>query len=126
MYNSRTQTYFYPKTQNKLFTPQGVSNYFPTTPTTRQFSQVHYYANTYLSNSANQPPLQSFFISPYVSAYNSNLYSNTLTGYNLDTSGNLQLGNGVYGLSLIPGQGTWDIQKYMFKSVINQSNSVKR
>jgi len=121
-YNSTTQTYFYPNTQNKLFTPQAVSNYTPTTPLQRQFTQAHYYANTYLSNSSNQPPLQNYYISPYSSAYNSNLYSNTLTGYIIDNSGNLQFGNGIYGLSLIPGQGTWDIQKYMFKSIFNQNS----
>jgi len=124
-YNSTTQTYFYPNTSNKLFTPQGITNYIPTTPDTRQYSQVHYYANTYLSNSYNQPPLQTNYISPYASAYNSNLFSNTLNGYILDTSGNIQLGNGIYGLSLIPGQGTWDIQRYMFKSVFNQSNWIQ-
>ena len=121
-YNSTTQTYFYTNTSNKLFTPQAASNYTPTTPATRQFSQVHYYANTYLSNSKNQPPLESYYISPYVASYNSNLYSNTLSGYLLDSSGNLQFGNGIYGLSLIPGQGTWDIQRYMFKSVFNQNS----
>ena len=121
-YNSTTQTYFYTNTSNKLFTPQAASNYTPTIPPKRQFSQVHYYANTYLSNSHNQPPLESYYISPYSTAYNSNLYSNTLNGYTFDVSGNLQFGNGVYGLSLIPGQGTWDIQRYMFKSIFNQNS----
>ena len=121
-YNSTTQNYFYPKTQNKLFTPQATLNYTPTTPNQRQFTQAHYYANVFLSNSINQPPLQNYYISPYLTAYNSNLYANNLNGYSTDLSGNLQFGNGIYGLSLIPGQGTWDIQKYMFKSVFNQSN----
>jgi len=121
-YNSTTQTYFYPNTTNKLFTPQLISNYNPTTPVQRQFSQVHYYANSYLPNSSNQLPLESNFITSYSAPYNSNLFSNTLTGYNFDLSGNLQIANGIYGLSLIPGQGTWDIQKYMFKSIFSQSN----
>ena len=121
-YNSTTQTYFYVNTSNKLFTPQSVSNYTPTIPPKRQFSQVHYYATTYLSNSHNQPPLENYYISPYSTPYNSNLYSNTLNGYTLDISGNLQFGNGIYGLSLIPGQGTWDIQRYMFKSIFNQNS----
>ena len=121
-YNSTTQTYFYPTTSNKLFSPQSISNYTPTTPSTRQFSQVHYYANSYIPNSSNEPPLESKFITSYSASYNSNSFSNTLTGYNFDLSGNLQIANGIYGLSLIPTQGTWDIQKYMFKSVFSQSN----
>jgi len=121
-YNSTTQTYFYSNTSNKLFTPQSVSTYVPTTPTQRQFSQVHYYATSYISNTSNQQPLESNFITSYSEPFNSNAFTNTLSGYNFDLSGNLQLENGIYGLSLIPGQGTWDIQKYMFKSVFSESN----
>ena len=121
-YNSTSQTYFYNNTLNKLFTPQSISNYIPTIPAQRQYSQVHYYATIYLPNSINQPPLESQFISSNVLPYNSNQFTNTLNGYNFDVNGNLQIGFGVYGLSLIPGQGTWTIQKYMFKSVFNQSS----
>jgi len=121
-YNSNTQNYFNSNTSNNLYAPQLVSNYSPNLPNNRQHTQVHYYANTYLPNTANQPPLESKFTTSYSLPFNSNSIINSLSGYTFDVNGVLQLNNGTYGLSLIPGQGTWDIQKYMFKSVINQSN----
>ena len=121
-YNSNTQNYFYANTSNKLYTPQLASLYTPSIPAQRQYSQVHYYANTYLPNSVNEPPIESKFSTSNSDPFNSNAISNTLTGYTFDVNGNLQLANGIYGLSLIPGQGTWDIQRYMFKSIFNQSN----
>ena len=121
-YNSNTQTYFYTGTQNKLYTPNSVASYIPGVPTYRQFTQVQYYATSFLPNTANQPQLESTFISPYIGPYNTSNFTNTLNGYTFDMSGNLSLNNGVYGLSLIPGQGTWDIQRYMFRSVFNQAS----
>lgn len=121
-YDSNTQSYFYSNTSNRLYTPQLVNIYNPSIPSIRQYTQAHYYADTYLPNSANQPPLESKFISPYTTAFNSNAISNVLSGYTFDVNGVLQLDNGIYGLSLIPGQGTWDIQRYMFKSAFSESN----
>ena len=121
-YNSTTQTYFYANSSNKLFTPQLVSNYIPTTPTHKQYLQVHYYGTNFLSNSKNQPPLENTYTTTNVAVFNSNSFTNTLNGYNFDVSSNLILGNGIYGLSLIPSQGTWDIERYMYKSIFNQSN----
>lgn len=121
-YNSTTQTYFYANSSNKLFTPQLVSNYIPSIPTHKQYLQVHYYGTHFLSNSKNQPPLENTFTTNSISAFNSNSFTNTLNGYNFDVSGNLTLGNGIYGLSLIPSQGTWDIERYMIKSIFNQNS----
>lgn len=124
-YNSTTQTYLYTNSSNKLFTPQLVSDYSPTTVSEKQYLQVHYYGTQFLSNSKNQPPLEPTFITTNVAPFNSNTLTNVLTGYTFDTNGNLTLGNGVYGLSLIPSQGTWDIQKYMIKSIFNQTTWVQ-
>ena len=121
-YNPSTQTYFYSNTGNKLYTPNSVAAYNPGTPAYRQFTQTQYYATTFLPNSPNQPPLEASFISPYIGPYNTSNFSNSLNGYKFDVSGNIVLGNGVYGLSLIPGQGTWDIQRYMFRSIFNQTS----
>lgn len=121
-YNSNTETYINSNSSNRLYTPQLTSIYNATTPSIRQYSQVHYYANSYLPNTANQPLLESKFTTSYSLPFNSNSITNTLSGYTFNVNGVLQLNNGIYGLSLIPGQGTWDIQKYMFKSVISQSN----
>jgi len=120
-YNSNTQNYFYSGTGNKLYTPNSIATYNPGTPSYRQFTQTQYYASSYLPNSPNQPALESNFISPYIGPYNTSNFTNTLAGYQFDTSGSLILGNGVYGLSLIPGEGTWDIQRYMFRSLFNQA-----
>ena len=121
-YNSTTQTYFYTGGSNRLFTSNALAPYIPTAPSYRQYTQVHYYTTNYLSNPSSLPPIESFFASQYITPYRSNLFSNILTGYTFDFSGNLVLGDGIYGLSLIPGQGTWDIQRYMFRSVINQTS----
>ena len=121
-YNSTTQTYFYTNSSNKLYTPLSVSPYVPSTPIYREYTQAHYYATHFLSNSLNQPPLETYYTASFCTSINSNTYSGTLNGYQLDLSGNVQFGNGIYGISLIPGQGTWDIQRYMFKSVFNQAS----
>ena len=121
-YNPVTQNYFYTNTTNKLYTSNSVAAHNPGTPAYRQFTQTQYYSSSYIPNTPNQPPLESTFISPYIGAYNTSDVTNTLVGYTFDLSGMLLLGNGVYGLSLIPGQGTWDIQRYMFRSVFNQSS----
>ena len=121
-YNSSNQAYFYNNSSNKLFTPQSASAYTPATQSVRNYSQVHYYATNYIPNTANQPSIPSQYISDYVAPFNQQLYMNTLNGYTFNTTGNIQLGNGIYGLSLIPGEGTWDIQRYMFKSIFTESS----
>jgi len=120
-YNQSSQNYFYSNTSNKLYTANSLAIYNPTVVTIRTYSQVHYYATNYIPNTPNQPSLPTSYISAYTTPYNTSLFSNTLTGYNFDTQGNIQLGDGIYGLSLIPGEGTWNIQRYMFKSVFTES-----
>ena len=121
-YNSATQNYFYSNSSNKLFTPQLISPYTPSVPSKRTYSQVHYYGTTYIPNVSNQPTMPVDHISAYVSPYSTKLYTNSLVGYIVDDVGNLQLGEGVYGLSLIPGEGTWSIERYMFKSIFTESS----
>lgn len=121
-YNSTNQLYFYAGSSNRLFTSNAASPYTPTTPSFRQYTQVHYYATNYLSNPPSLPPIESKFSSDVIQAYNTSAFSNSLSGYTFDTSNNLILGNGIYGISLIPSQGTWDIQRYMFRSIINQTS----
>jgi len=122
VYNSTTQTYFYTGTSNKLFTSNAAAPYTPTTASYRQYTQVHYYATNYLSNPSSLAPIETIFSSQNIPPYNSNSFSNSLTGYTFDVSSNLVLGDGICGLSLIPGQGTWDIQRYMFRSIFNQKS----
>jgi len=120
-YNSTTQTYFYTNSSNNIKTPNTTSIYTPTSVSYRNYAQVHYYGTHYLPNTRNQPSLNcniSLNVLPFTNAS----FSGTLSNYSFNSNGNLELGDGIYGLSLIPGEGTWDMQKYMFKSIFTQSN----
>ena len=121
-YNSTTQTYFYAGSSNRLFTSNATAPYTPATVSSREYAQVHYYITNYLNNPLSLPPIERIFSSDSYPAYNSASFSNILTGYTFDTNKNLVLGDGIYGISLIPSQGTWDIQRYMFRSIINQTS----
>jgi len=120
-YNSTTQTYLYSNSLNKLYTSNSATLYTPTAVSFRNFTQVHYYGTNYLPNSINQPQLNCN-ISPFVEPFTQTSFTNTLSNYTFNINGNINLGNGVYGLSLIPGEGTWDLQKYMFKSIFTESS----
>lgn len=119
-YNSTTQTYFYTNSSNQIYTSNSVNLYNPTTVSYRNFAQVHYYSVNYLPNSITQPVL-SCNISQTIAPFTQTSFTNTLSNYVFNSTGNIDFGNGVYGLSLIPGEGTWDIQKYMFKSIFIES-----
>ena len=119
-YNSTTQTYLYSNSLNKIYTSNSATLYTPTTVSFRNFTQAHYYGTNYLPNSINQPQLNCN-ISPYVLPFTQTSFTNTLSNYTFNIYGNIDLGNGIYGLSLIPGEGTWDLQKYMFKSIFTES-----
>ena len=120
-YNSTTQTYFYTSSENKIFTQNSISNYTPTTVVKRSYAQVHYYGTNYLPNTSNQPIL-SCNISVNVSPFTNTSFTNILSNYTFNSNGNIELGDGIYGLSLIPGEGTWDIEKYMFKSIFTENS----
>ena len=121
IYNSTTQTYFYTNSSNKIYTSNSATIYTPTTVNYRNYAQVHYYGTNYLPNSLNQPPLNCN-ISINVQPFTQTSFTGTLSNYSFNIYGNLDLGNGVYGLSLLPGEGTWDIQRYMFKSIFTQAS----
>ena len=87
----------------------------------RNYAQVHYYGTHYLPNTRNQPSLNCN-VSLNVSPFTNTSFTGTLSNYTFNSNGSLELGDGIYGLSLIPGEGTWDIQKYMFKSIFTESS----
>ena len=136
-YNVSTQTYLYPSSVNAILRPYGANVYAPTTIPYRQQTIVHWYGNTFIPPFKNQilfPPtdIANTYVLPFSGSYPMN---STLSGYTyadrLDISGNvylstpslLNLGEGMVGIGFVPGQGVWDIDRFMFKSVFTTSNS---
>ena len=118
-YSQVYQTYQYPQSGNAILSANGEDIYTPSTITARQYSIVHYYSDTYIPNSQNQPFMEpSTIVNPtYISPLVSTTAS-TLTGYTYGGSNQaIQLGDGVVGISFVPSQGVWDIDRFMFKSV---------
>jgi hypothetical protein len=116
-YNPSTQSYFYSTSVNAILTSNGDSLYTPRTVTERQTSIVHWYSDTYLPNSVNQAPMLSSFIAP-IAPFTTSSTSTPLGGYVYGGSNSaVQFGDGVIGISFVPQQGVWDIQRAAFKSV---------
>ena len=124
-YSKTYESYQYPASGNTLLSPTGAQIYTPKKITARQYSIVHYYTNTYIPNSENQAPmLSSQMVSPtYISPLTATS-AGGLTGYQYGGSNQaIQLGDGVMGVSFIPSQGVWDIDRIMFKSVYTTASA---
>jgi hypothetical protein len=124
-YNPSTQTYFYSTSQNTILTYDGGSVYTPSTVTARQTSIVHWYGTVAIPTTANEvlPPAGSL-------SANTPPYTTSLGGYTYETlqdlSGNdlpaaLDLGDGVMGIAFVPDAGTWEIDRFMFRSAITDA-----
>ena len=119
-YNTTTQQYLTMSSSNSILQPDGGGVYTPATVPQRETVLAHWYGTHYIPNSENQPAMiaseiaNSNVIRPY-----STLTTNApLAGYTYGGSnGAIQFGDGIYGVGFIPGQGLWDIQRVMFKSV---------
>ena len=118
-YSKQYQTYQYVGGGNTLLTPIGAQIYSPKKIPARQYSIVHYYTNTYIPNSENQVPiLSSQIVSTQYIAPVTATSAGGLAGYTYGGSNQaIQLGDGVMGISFIPSQGVWDIDRMMFKSI---------
>lgn len=123
-YNPTTQNYLFSNSGNAILKPQGIGVYTPQPVAARETSIVHWYGTTYLPNSENQAPMLSNQITPYVTPYTpATTLSNSLVGYTYGGSNQaIQFGDGVVGISFVPQQGVWDIQRAMFKSAYTTSN----
>jgi hypothetical protein len=125
-YNETTQQYLTPGDDNSLLKPNGGGPYTSSNPPERQTSLVHWYGNTYISNSENQAPmLASNIASPtYTAPYTPATTQGPLQNYVYGGSNNaIQFGDGIYGISFTPSQGAWDINRMMFKSVYTSGDS---
>jgi len=124
-YSKLYESYQYPLGGNTILSQAGAQIYTPKKINARQYSIVHYYTNTYIPNSENQAPMLSSqmvstnFISPLTAAS-----AGGLTGYQYGGSNQaIQFGDGVMGVSFIPSQGVWDIDRVMFKSVYTTASA---
>ena len=125
-YNTETQEYLSIIDQNSVLFPNGGGLYTPTTVPARETSIVHWYGNTFIPNSENQPPMLSNTIADTTVTvpYTASVTNGALSNYKYAGSNNsIQLGDGIYGLSFIPQQGVWDIHRMMFKSIYNCGDS---
>jgi hypothetical protein len=119
-YDPVAQEYLTATSGNALLLPQGAGVYTPEKVATRETTQVQWYGTTYLANSENQAPMTSNLItsSSYIAPFVTTTTNTPLAGYTYGGSNNsIQFGDGVFGLSFVPAQGVWDIQRMMFKSV---------
>jgi hypothetical protein len=125
-YDTATQTYLNPVSGNAILSPQGAGVYTPGTVAARETSIAQWYGTTYIPNSENQTPMLSNQIAPAsnIAPFTSNTTNAALSGYTYGGSnGAIQFGDGIYGISFIPQQGLWDLQRFMFKSVYTTSNA---
>jgi len=119
-YDTTEQKYLTTASGNSLLQPQGGGLYTPTTVSGRETAQVQWYGTTYLANSENQAAMTSNLItsSNYIAPFVNTTTNAPLQGYTYAGSNTaIQFGDGVFGMSFVPAQGVWDIQRMMFKSV---------
>jgi len=119
-YDAAAEKYLTMTAGNSILLPQGGGLYNAGKVTTRETTQVHWYGTTYLANSENQAPMTSNLItsSNYIAPFVNTTTGAPLAGYTYGGSNNsIQFGDGVFGMSFVPDQGVWDIQRMMFKSV---------
>ena len=124
-YDAPSQTYTAPAAGNFILEPNGGGIYTPSTVKERETVIAHWYGTHYVPNSLNQSPMIAGEIasSNIIRPFSATTTNSPLTGYTYGGSNSaIQFGDGIYGIGLVPGQGLWDIQRVMFKSVYTTSN----
>lgn len=151
-YNSNAQKYISAGSGNTLLTSNALAVYTAKTVPQRQTSIVHWYSQVFIPNTANQPlvfsndyslvfetnqfgQVSTIYSFPYThdlvypGIYSQDIGPRTnseLVGYKFYDSG-LALGNGVVGISLIPDDGVWDVNRIMLRSAwINPAADTNR
>jgi hypothetical protein len=130
---STSQSYFYSTSSNSVLQSTNLSLYTPffSTVTQRDYKIVHWWDNNFLGPQENDAPGYSLTGVSSIStmaAYTTTTTSGTpIGGYNYtldpDLSLNtLRIGKGIYGITFLPTQGLWDINKMSFKSAYMGSN----
>ena len=119
-YDATAQEYLTINGGNSLLQPQGAGLYVPTTVSARETSIAHWYGTTYIPNSENQPPMTSNIVtdSNNIAPFTNQTTNRPLSGYVYGGSNSaIQFGDGIFGVSFVPQQGVWDIERIMFKSI---------
>ena len=125
-YNTVTQQYLTVTDGNAILLPNGGGLYNAASVAKRETSIVHWYGNCFIPNSENQPPMIASNIADTTVTvpYSGTLTNAPLQGYTYAGSNNaIQFGDGIFGISFVPQQGVWDIQRMMFKSIYNCGDS---
>ena len=122
-YSQQFQQFIYPSTNNAILTPGTNNPYIPTYNNTykREYKIVHWY-DTHLI--APQLDDSGYDISGLLTFSTIKTYDTsaaTISGYTYTnisgfTNPVLTLGKGVYGISFLPTDGWWDIERFQFKS----------
>lgn len=119
-YDPVAEQYFTVTSGNSILLPQGDGIYNQGIVSARETPIAQWYGTTYLPNSENQSPMTSNIIvsSNDIAPFVTTTTNAPLNGYQYGGSNaSIQFGDGVIGLSFVPEQGVWDIQRMMFKSV---------
>jgi len=128
-YSQANQSYLYTGANNFILTPTNQSNYTPQTVANRQYKIVHWYDTTYIPDPAesiityNSGTDLTPYLTPYTVATTCNV---PLSNYKYDLSNNnIQLGLGCCGFTFAPTDGTWSVERLMFRSAFinNDLNS---
>ena len=125
-YNKTTQQYLTVTDENTILLPNGGGVYSASSVAARETSIVQWYGTCFIPNVENQPPMFASDIADTTITvpYSRTLLNAPLNGYTYAGSNDsIQLGDGVFGISFVPQQGVWDIQRMMFKSIYNCGNS---
>lgn len=117
-YSLTYQTYFPDGTNNSLLTPFAAKPYLWKGATARQYKIVQYYSTTYLPDSSTALSYNpATDISPYILPYTITTTPTAISPFNYQgTNQTLVLGSGVCGFTFLPGDGTWDIDRIVFKT----------
>jgi len=122
-YNTTTQEYLTAASGNTILLPQGGGVYTAGQVAQRESVIAHWYGTNYIPNTENQEPMLASNMGVAL-PYSSNTTNRPLQGYTYGGSNAaIQFGDGIFGMSFIPQQGVWDIERMMFKSIYNVGDS---
>lgn len=131
-YNVSAQQYFYSGSSNSLQSSNGNLPYTPqfSTVTKREYKIVHWYDDTYIAPQAFDGAYSTLTGMSSLSTrvpYNQSTLN--VGGYTYVADSNygglstLQLGYGVSGFSFLPTNGSWDCDRFAFKSAYTGTDS---
>ena len=110
-----TGSYFDEGTENSILEPvtNEVYNYKGTTAS--QIKIVHWYDDYFIPKQLddNITTTSTIGFSPYVCSI-----QDYVTGYPLDTNGNIQFGRGINSIGFLPTDGVYNVSSFTFKSAI--------